>query len=56
MQIDRTIPYEPETVCDMCGEKGAFDFMGDFLCPECTQEALDGSESYEAKKERGGEG
>ena len=33
---DRSIPFEPELVCDICQKKGAYDFMSDFLCPECA--------------------
>jgi len=32
----RDVPFEPEAVCDICGRVGAFDFMGDLLCPECS--------------------
>jgi hypothetical protein len=32
---DRTIDLEPNATCDGCGEKGAFDFMGDYVCPKC---------------------
>jgi len=31
----RTVPFDSEAICDECGEKGAYDFMGDYLCPEC---------------------
>lgn len=33
--MSRDVPYDPELECDMCGSKGAFDFYGDFLCPDC---------------------
>jgi len=33
--MSRDIPFDPEEICDLCGEKGAFDFMGDLICPEC---------------------
>ena len=32
---DRDIELEPELECDNCGAKGAFDFMGDSICPKC---------------------
>lgn len=31
----REIDLEPNAICDGCGKKGAFDFMGDYFCPEC---------------------
>ena len=31
----RTVPYDPEAICDECGKKGALDFMGDIFCCEC---------------------
>ena len=34
--MDRTIPFDKEEICDICGGIGAFDFMGDFLCAECV--------------------
>lgn len=33
--MDRTVPYDEDEVCDVCGKLGAFDFMGDLLCAEC---------------------
>ena len=33
---DRSVPFEAETPCDNCGAIGSFDFMGDFLCVECS--------------------
>ena len=32
---DRTVPYEENTKCDICGKLGVFDFMGDYICQEC---------------------
>lgn len=34
--MSREIPFEPDERCDCCGALGAFDFMGDFLCPNCV--------------------
>ena len=34
---DRDVPFDPDAVCDICGKKGAYDFMGDCLCPECVK-------------------
>ena len=33
--MSRDIPFDPEEICDLCGGKGALDFMGDLICPEC---------------------
>ena len=33
--MDRSVPYDPDVKCDQCGEKGAFDFMGDYYCDDC---------------------
>lgn len=36
-------PYDPDAICDVCGQKGAFDFYGDFICGNCLkEEAEDG--------------
>lgn len=32
----RNVPFDENAKCDDCGAKGAFDFMGDFLCTECA--------------------
>lgn len=32
----RTVPYDANTKCDGCGKIGAFDFMGDHYCVECS--------------------
>ena len=34
------VPYDREAICDTCGEAGAYDFLGDCLCPECTKKYL----------------
>ncbi len=34
---DRTVPFDDKAICDICGKIGAYDFMGDLLCPECTK-------------------
>lgn len=33
--MSRDVPYDPEEICDGCGAKGAYDFMGDCLCGNC---------------------
>lgn len=37
---DRTVPFDEKAKCDDCGKVGAYDFMGDLLCPECTEKAM----------------
>jgi hypothetical protein len=34
--MSRQADFEPNAVCDSCGAKGAFDFMGDYLCGRCA--------------------
>lgn len=38
--MSRDVPFDREAICDECGKKGAYDFMGDFFCPECTQKLI----------------
>jgi hypothetical protein len=33
--MSNDIPYDEDAICDECGGKGAFDFMGDYFCAEC---------------------
>jgi hypothetical protein len=35
-----TVPFDAEAVCDECGMVGAWDFMGDYLCPDCAAAAI----------------
>ena len=35
---DREVPFEEDSICDSCGAKGAYDFMGDLLCLKCFKE------------------
>ena len=32
----REAPYDKHKECDNCGEMGAHDFMGDYLCDKCV--------------------
>ena len=41
--MSRDIPYNPNAVCDRCGAKGAYDFMGDYYCPDCLTADEDGN-------------
>jgi len=40
----RIIPFEEDAICDFCGNKGAFDFFGDYACPECAAIMFSGNE------------
>ncbi len=33
--MSREVPFRKDEVCDECGQKGAFDFMGDLICADC---------------------
>lgn len=35
--MNREIEFCEDEYCDDCGAKGAYDFMGDYLCPECLR-------------------
>jgi len=36
----RDVPFDKDAICDVCLRKGAYDFMGDLLCPECAEKAI----------------
>lgn len=44
--MDRDIPYDENAYCDICEHKGAFDFMGDYLCEQCAYEMIYDVENY----------
>jgi hypothetical protein len=33
--MNRDVPFDKDEECDLCGEIGAYDFMGDYVCPAC---------------------
>ncbi len=33
--IDGAVPFNVDAICDDCGRKGAFDFLGDYYCEKC---------------------
>lgn len=43
--MSREVPFDPSAICDVCGAVGAYDFMGDLLCPLCSDDAIDGADS-----------
>lgn len=49
--MSREIPYEPDLICDSCGKAGAFDFMGDAFCTQCSSSCVEKSESAQTKEE-----
>jgi uncharacterized membrane protein len=38
--MSRDVPFDEDAICDICGDKGAFDFMGDLICPKCSEAEL----------------
>jgi hypothetical protein len=42
---DRDVPFDENAICDICGVKGAYDFVGDCICEKCMnlKEPKDGS-------------
>jgi len=38
--MSREVRYDEEAICDGCGNKGAFDFYGDFFCEDCTEKII----------------
>ena len=34
------VSFDEKEKCDVCGKVGAYDFMGDLLCPECAHKAI----------------
>lgn len=35
--MSRQVEFEEYATCENCGEKGAYDFMGDILCEKCSK-------------------
>ena len=50
--MNRDVEFDENAVCDICGKKGAFDFMGDYICPDCIEVDEDGKTSVKNPKER----
>lgn len=36
--MSRDIDFEPDLICEKCGQAGAYDLMGDCLCTKCLEE------------------
>lgn len=39
--MSREVEFDPNDVCDGCGAKGAFDFMGDLICQACLDKPFE---------------
>ena len=48
--MSHEIPFEQFAVCELCGEIGAFDISGDFICGRCIAE-LDNDYSPEPEED-----
>ena len=48
--MGRSVPFDEAAVCDACGKTGAYDFMGDLLCPACAGAAM--AEQSECERSR----
>jgi len=35
LNMSRDVEFDEDAICDGCGRKGAFDFLGDFYCADC---------------------
>ena len=46
--MGRDVPFKKDATCDGCGCKGAWDFMGDYICADCYNRAAE--QQDEAKK------
>lgn len=33
--MSREVPWAEDAHCDVCGQLGAYDFMGDYVCGKC---------------------
>ena len=45
--MNREIPFDDKGYCAVCGHRGAYDVMGDYICPRCL--------SLEIKRNNGDE-
>ena len=48
----REVPYDCDTECDVCGRRGAYDFMGDYLCTDCARDVVNGQDDEEYRTEQ----
>lgn len=50
---DREFEYCPDTPCDVCGKRGAWDIYGDFVCNDCLrQDYTQPNDGFDQDKEK----
>lgn len=45
--MSRDVPFSENEKCDFCDNVGAYDFMGDLVCPECCKKYIKSEEGEE---------
>ena len=48
----REVHFYTDEICDICGKVGAYDFMGDCLCPECVEKLLGENKELSSDREK----
>jgi tRNA(Ile2) C34 agmatinyltransferase TiaS len=43
----REVYLEDENKCDKCGKSPAYDFYGDYICPECLDKLQSTDEDFD---------
>ena len=43
--MSKDVEFDKNEVCDICGKEGAYDFIGDLICPECLKLCTEGDKS-----------
>lgn len=46
------IEFYGEVICDGCGEQGAYDVMGDYLCTRCLNANIPAEELFDEEEYR----
>ena len=44
--MSREVPFNENQKCDICDNIGAFDFMGDHICPNCIDKEANKKRNY----------
>jgi hypothetical protein len=42
--MSREVDFCIDKQCDICGEVGAWDFYGDYICPDCWEKFKEDSD------------
>lgn len=50
--MGRDVPFKVDAICDGCGAKGAYDFMGDYACPACAEKDIASNHEGESNDKR----